>query len=249
TGLTHDRPAASLAFQWTSNPGEFFNVERSLNLERDSWELLANRMPAVTGAAETSFVVENLAVEGRAFYRIVRAGAPPILEEGFEGEVTGWIAGEGTVPFPNGAGTRWEVGLPTTGPGAARTGQNVYGTGLASDYEDLANLTLRSPLIDLTGKLSAELSFWYFLEAGDQEGGVVEFLDGDDPTVILTQTGLLPSTPGGWEERVVDLKKAGENGELSLLGSRFYIQFHFLSDDRSADNGAGLFIDDVVIDD
>lgn len=248
TGLTYDRPAGSLALHWSSNPGEFFNVERSLSLERDSWELLANRMPAME-AEESSFVVENLTSERKAFYRIVRASAPPLLEEGFEGEVTGWTTGEGTVPFPNGAATRWEVGVPTSGPGEARTGQNVYGTGLDSDYEDLANLTLRSPLIDLTGKLSAELSFWYFMEAGDQEGGVVEFLDGDDPTVILTQTGLLPSTPGGWEERVFDLKKAGENGELSLLGSRFYVQFHFLSDDRSADNGAGLFIDDVVVDD
>lgn len=61
--------------------------------------------------------------------------------DGFEGGQGGW-ATTGNIG--------WEVGAPTSGPGAAAEGANVAATVLDGNYPNYAGGTLTSPVIDLT---------------------------------------------------------------------------------------------------
>jgi hypothetical protein len=64
------------------------------------------------------------------------------------------------------------LGTPESGPEAAHSGENVFGTDLDGSYAPGALLSLRSPVIDLEGQGRPRLRFWYFIDATEgAEGG------------------------------------------------------------------------------
>ena len=70
----------------------------------------------------------------------------------FEAGGEGWTHG--------GDEDNWELGVPTTGPGKAFSGDNVYATGLGVDFEPFTDSYLHSPIIDLSDKkVQATLEF------------------------------------------------------------------------------------------
>ncbi len=234
--------AGAVALTWTSFVGAFYDVEISNTLAAGSWRPLLTDIPAAPDPAEvTSTMVSDL--EGGANYlRVVRVPTPALFEEDFENGLGDWTVS--LLPGGSETGTTWEAGVPANGPGAARSGQNAAGTGLAADYEDGSTVQLRTPVIDPLGASNLRLSFWYFLEATAAEGGQVRLLEINGDEIQRFEPPFIGGEEGNtteWTEaslRIPDLDPA----------RAFIIEFVFLSNvDGDPENGAGWFIDDVRV--
>ncbi len=236
----------TLLLRWNSHPVEFFPLEHSNSLTPGSWTLLAEALPAAAPPEErTEWIVSRRSPNAQEFYRIRRVPPPPILRAGFEDGEEPWLTETSDVPFPTVGETRFERGTPDSGPGTAHSGSKVMATRLSGIYDDLLNLTLTSLEIDLTAQRRATLSFWYTLEAGLAEGARLEFIEAEDPTVVLAQTDPLAPAER-WTRATYDLAEITGEGS-AVTGKRFRLRFRFLADDNSADNGAGFYLDDVLI--
>ena len=146
--------------------------------------------------------------------------------EGFELGLADWAVDKGT----------WQVGVPTSGPGAAYTGTNCAATVLAGNYQANMDTRLISPSLTLpTAGTSPALRFngWFRFASGDQ--GVVEIkaASANSWTPLYTNSGI----SSGWTYPFIDLSSYG--------GETVQIAFHAISDSGSVD--AGWYIDNVTI--
>ena len=135
----------------------------------------------------------------------------------------------------------WELGQPRARElMVAHSGVQAYGTDLDAPYADGATIALRSPVIDLTGELRPELSFWYFVDVTEgQEGVQVNYLD-EAGTVLVGIDEIFWTKTDGWtlyEETIPEVAR----------GRKIMIEWLFRSDGESP-NGQGFFLDDVMID-
>ena len=243
TEIDYDSVVNEANITWSTLPGAFYDIEISPDLTPGSWQtsmaaVAADGDPAVT----TSASVQGWGDASMHFLRVVRVPAPPLLGTSFEDGATDWTVSL----FPGGVetGTTWEIGSPTNGPGAARTGDNVAGTGLTADYEDGTTIQLRSPVIDpagFTGTLN--LNFWYYLDTIDGEGGQLGILEANGDLI----QDLEPLFTGGEEGNTAEWTEF--NIKLPTLepARPFIVQFQFLSAGGGDPNGAGWFIDDVRV--
>jgi bacillopeptidase F len=150
----------------------------------------------------------------------------------FESGVGGWTH--------SGTGDEWELGTPTNGPAAAHSGANLWATDLDSNYESSSNYSLVSPVIDLTGKACAALTFWhwYEIETSWDKGFVEISRDGGATWVQLANYSH--STNGkSWSQAVIGLN--------SYVGGPVQIRFRLTSD--SSVNKQGWYVDDVRVTD
>ena len=233
----------ALTVGWQSNSGEFFAVDRSRDLS--VWEEVTASMAAASEGDETLLVLDGVSQASATFYRVRRGERPAFLEAGFEDDAAGWSAGVSDNPFPNGGVTVFELGAPTTGPAAPHSGSQVYGAGLSSTYDEDLNITLISPVIDLTNERRATLTFWYVLGSGDGEGARLEIIDEDNPEVTLVQTDVFEVVED-WTLAEFDLARFGST-DLSLVGKRIRLRFQFLTDSSPDNNGTGFYLDDVLV--
>lgn len=155
-------------------------------------------------------------------------------------------------------GDVWEWGSPTTGPGDAHSGVNVWATVLDGNYPNSADATLDIPAITLSAsKPYAMMSFWhyYYIETNYDGGNVKISTDGGMTWDILTPVGGYDGTarsgnagiPGEpcftgynndfWQQEMFDLS--------AYAGNTVMIRFHFGSD--GSVYRAGWYIDDVRI--
>ncbi|HIL69676.1 MAG TPA: hypothetical protein EYG38_07490, partial [Verrucomicrobia bacterium] len=208
-------------------------VQSNTALVTGSWTDQSN---VTTQDLGDSLFTATITVNGSPFfYRVGAVPPPPIYFDDFETGGSGWTH--------SGNGDNWELGSPTTGPGQAFSGTNVYATGLSSNFATFADTFLISPVIDLTDFNQASLAFWEFRNmdppAGDLffHGAEVSVLDADTMGVlqILSTEG---GTTNGWEQRTNRLG-------IDSLGRRIRLQFHFFADDFNLSEG--WFIDDVAI--
>jgi subtilisin family serine protease/bacillopeptidase F (M6 metalloprotease family) len=158
-------------------------------------------------------------------------------------------------------GDVWEWGTPTSGPGAANSGVNVWATVLDGTYPNSANATLDIPPITLAAsKPYAMLSIWHWYEI---EGAYTRY-DGGNVKVSadggMTWTVI---TPLGGYDGTASTSNAGIPGELCFsgyddmfwqkelfdltpyVGSDVIVRFHFGSD--GSVYKAGWYVDDVMI--
>ena len=159
---------------------------------------------------------------------------PPgaIFQDDFESGAPGWTHG--------GNGDNWELGKPTTGPGSAVSGENVYATGLDSDFAPSSNSFLLSPAIDLTGLNRASLSFWEFRNVFPNlvfHGTTVNVLDAET-NEFLGEIMRSASPTAGWEQQRLRLPP-------NALNKSVFLEFVLYSD--PFDLSEGWFIDDVVV--
>ena len=149
-------------------------------------------------------------------------------------------------PFVDSGNTNWELGTPTNvGPAEAHSGSNAYGTTLTGNYQPLANITLTSPVVDLTGVERATLKLWHFVETGAAEGGQIRVVN-EAGDAVLAVSEVYTGSSNGWQELSFSLLRFGESQE-SVLGQKVRFEFRFISDDSAADDGAGWYIDDLII--
>jgi subtilisin family serine protease len=156
--------------------------------------------------------------------------------------------------FTPGGGV-WEWGAPTSGPGGAHSGMNVWATVLGGTYPSNSNATLDLPAIMIAAdRPYAVLSFWhwYNMENRYDGGNVKVSTDGGATFQVITpargyddvaNSGNkgIPGEPcftnvkEYWQEDTFDLS--------AFAGQSVIIRFHFGSD--SSVNRSGWYIDDV----
>lgn len=135
----------------------------------------------------------------------------------------------------------WQWGAPTSGPGAAHSGTNVWATNLAGDYDNNENGYLVSPPIDLTPLQGqpVKVSWWHWLmtESSYDYADVEVSKDGGVNWLVIygPTSGWLDST---WREYEVIL-------DSSYAVSNFKIAFNLRSD--SVFVFPGFYVDDIAI--
>ena len=158
-------------------------------------------------------------------------------------------------------GDVWEWGAPTSGPGGANSGSNLWATVLGGSYPTYADATLDVPVITLAAsKPYAMLSFWHWYDFEGNytrydAGNVKVSTDGGATWLVVTPVGGYDGTAGSgnagiagepcfggtynkfWQEELFDLS--------AYTGNEVMIRFHFGSD--GSVNYSGWYLDDVMV--
>lgn len=156
----------------------------------------------------------------------------------FEGPDMGWT--------PAGAGpTLWEQGTPNfvSPPYAwitnAASGTDCWGTDLDYSYLRDTDITLTSPVIDLSGATSATLEWMERRDIDDTtDEGMTYVIDVDAGTTHLVHSAAGPDG-GEWTQVSVSVPS-------SAMGGMIQVQFR-LKDDGISSAWGGLHIDDVQV--
>ena len=215
----------------------FANREVVIYSTADIGAAWSNLDVAINDLGDSLFDTVFPAPASAGFYKIGALAPPPIFFDDFESGAPGWTTDVSL------GGTEWELGVPTTGPGQAFSGNNVYATGLSEDFLINTTTFLLSPVIDLTDYSRATLSFWEFrnmdppVEQQFFHGARVSVLDADTllPLQVLS---TLAGTTNGWEQRADRLAP-------DAVGRRIILEFTFFADEFFPNEG--WFIDDVSL--
>lgn len=175
-----------------------------------------------------------------------------VFQDNMENGINGWAHG--------GSGDNWQLGTPTSGPGYAYSGSNVWATNLSGNYGiNYMNAWLVSPSIDLSGVRESQLEFqhYYYTET-NYDGGIVEASSdngnswtqivpvGEYPLILASgfgnPLGSVPAYSGysgnGWHKAVFDISAYDGNNNLK-------IRYRF-GTDLSVNGYPGWYIDDVA---
>jgi len=158
--------------------------------------------------------------------------SPPVVySQDFE-------AGDGG--FSPGGTTSWAWGTPTSGPGSAHSGANVWATNLTGNYGNNENGYTQSPDIDLSAYAGQDLfvTWWQWLQTESlfDVAGVEVSNDGGINWATVYQAG--GNVDLAWRQRGVVLDPA-------YAVSNFRIRFRLRSD-RSV-TYPGYYLDDLTI--
>lgn len=136
----------------------------------------------------------------------------------------------------------WEWGTPITWPSAAASGLKCWGTDLDGDYEDNANMTLLSPIINLTylpDGMPVNIQWmqaWHLESSWYDPVSVQYTIDGGSTwTDIWVHSGSTTQAP--WQRLSQDISAAaGKNIQIRwLFSTDFSIVY------------SGIYIDDIII--
>lgn len=221
---------------WASSPAQAYGLSVSDNLT--DWTEVATGIVGSQTDGVTSYTATAESLVGQKFYRVFVSGAAPALNEGFENGASGWTTSSGEDHVGDVA---WEVGEPTNGPGAAKSGTNAAGTDLDANYTEGTWVIYTSPEVNLGSAINPQLSFSYFLGVEAGAAGRVSIIGTDGNPLYdpgeADELFFFENTEG-WQDVTFDLAEIG--------GARkFNVQFEFRA---PAGTGAGFFIDDVLID-
>lgn len=197
----------------------------------------------------------------------------PYGPEAFD-DPAGWSASVPVPPARPAPTASWQWGAPTSGPGVAASGTNVWATNLSGNYANNACSGLMSPPIDLTNATSASVSFkhWRHFELLSSlgtayDGGIIMVTPDDSRTLnVVTATGYNASNVPGttlrtcWNAAPTTVRGyagplgtalpppvyATSSASLSAyLGQTVRVVFAFGSD--SIGQRAGWYVDDVAL--
>lgn len=145
----------------------------------------------------------------------------------------------------------WEWGEPTSGPGYAYHGDNVWATALDGDYPSRIDCALYTPYYTISD-ISAYLSFYHWYQTQEADGGNISISSDGGWTweLAVPDSGYaannligLDGEPGfsgitqNWKYCHIDLS--------GYIGETIIIKFRFGSDNYG--NGDGWYIDGVVL--
>lgn len=157
----------------------------------------------------------------------VLSGLQPGWSSDLEAEPFGWQHGGNADP--------WQWGAPTSGPGAAHSGSNLWATNLSGNYNNAMNAYLALPPIDLTGSTGAILRYqqWFEFENNYDHGEVWVIDQAGTQTKLTDVTGA----SGGW--------RSGQANLSPWAGQRIFVLFNARSD--SSVTKAGWYLDDLAL--
>ena len=212
-------------------PGREHVIQRKANLSDETWVDQADVSFSEPVGREITATF-NRSAGPASFYRAAIVLPKAIYLEDFESGAEGWEHG--------GTEDNWELGTPVNGPGSAFSGENVYATGLDSDYAPGTDSFLVSPEIDLTGVNVATLVFQEFRDVDQNpvfHNVVVNVLDSDTLEVIeeLSRRG---GSTSKWKEVSFPLGQDSLNRKVRL-------EFRLSSDQFSPRQG--WYLDDITI--
>ncbi|OMC87550.1 peptidase S8 [Viridibacillus arenosi] len=171
----------------------------------------------------------NNEVNSEEYVVQVKPGITVGYFENLEKQPTGWTS------FGN--KNSWEWGTPTSGPGKAASGEKVYATNLAGNYDSQMNATLVMPPVDLPqGHSYLQFKQWHNFEESTSGrawdyGHVFVSTDREEWTQVM----MVQGASNGWKNAEVDLS--------AYAGQRIYIGFNAFSD--GSVNKEGWYIDDI----
>ncbi|MCD8510593.1 MAG: S8 family serine peptidase [Bacillus sp. (in: Bacteria)] len=162
----------------------------------------------------------------------VSAGAPNIeviFHTDFDADDGGFTTG--------GANNSWQWGTPTSGPGEAFVGENLWATNLSGSYNNNEDSWIMSPEIDLSSDLAtAELTFSYWQNIENNwDFGYVEVTTDGGATwdTLASYTNIFQF----WQTDSISLN--------AYIGET--IQFRFALDTDGSVVRVGWYIDDVYV--
>ncbi len=232
----------TLVFKWKGFTDEVYSVVHSDDPAANPDPSVWPAWPGLQGLSAESPLNRHAVGRppgSRRFFALVAEPAPPVFYDDLESGPGDWVA---IVNDPEGA-TNWELGTPaaSTGPlTGADDSTNAWSTNLGN-YGPESDISLRSPVIDLTGIEAAVLSFAAYRDA-DVEGDRAEisFLDGQGLSplgrIFELEMGTIDSDFVRQEIEVVP----------EALGQRIIIEFRFISD-STPDAYSGLTVDNVMV--
>ena len=227
----------AIAVTWEGLSSHTYALERTVgDLTVSNWVAVASNL----GATASNTYTDTAPVGVWAAYRVLDEGVIELFSDDFDGADMGWTAEtDGT--------TSWQLGTPTLGPGAAQSPPNSYVTNLGGDYGSNADVSLISPVIDLSAVGSALLSFDHYMDFEpfvDPFGDYAEVYVRDDaggeipalaaPIARYEPQDLSPD----WEAVLISLP-------AQAVGRTIKIEFRFVSD--SGTEFTGWYIDNVGI--
>lgn len=233
-----------LEISWDSEAGNLYDLlsETPDNLSAtnppEDWVAFADQVMIAATPPRNSLTIPLPGDPERYF--AIRCYPPPpvdVFVDNFESGQGGWMI------VTDGPGaTEWELGVPDPtvigGPPAAGDGDAVFGTDLDSSYEEDTLTSLRSPAIDLSGVVSAEVSYlqWRDIEM-TFDFGILRVLDASDLSqelAVLVDT--VEGTSSDWEEESHSLP-------AEALGKTVIFEFVLDSDDFNTSPQAGWYLD------
>jgi hypothetical protein len=143
--------------------------------------------------------------------------------------------------FTTSGTTSWEWGAPTSGPGNAHSGVNVWATNLSDDYDDDEDGYTISPGIDLSSYAGQVpiLTWWQWLQTEHgYDFASVEVSRDDGATWTPVYGEVSGNVDTAWTRHSVAL-------DPTYAVSNFRVRFHFRSD--GSVTYPGYYVDDVGI--
>lgn len=140
----------------------------------------------------------------------------------------------------SGTASSWAWGAPTTGPGAAHSGANVWATNLTGNYNASEGSYITSPVIDLSAYAGQvpTIAFWHWMdsESNSYDWSAVEVTNNGGATwnTVYEKFGDVLA----WTYKTVAL-------DPSYAVSNFQFRF-FMRSDTSLQY-AGWYIDDIAV--
>ncbi len=253
-GLDVQNVNGQLEFSWVSSPGKRYNLrsvtDPSSSAPKD-WPIYDGQTD-IRATPDINSLTVPLSADLERFFVVEEFPAPPVtvLAENFDDADPGWTTGfDGADTLMN---TVWQLGDPTggaaSGPTAANSAPNCYGTNLSANYGLSSNTWLRSPSIDLTSAVGATLTFQHWVDIDDfvpEEAGTLRVLDasvlpGTVTELAVVEASITGINLDGWAEFSAELPAAA-------IGQLISLEFVFVSDDDGDFDSSGWYIDDVLI--
>lgn len=233
-----------LVLSWRSKPGKRYNLRSSTDLSGDptTWPVFAN-LENLTATPDKNTLTIDLPLDPQRYFVIEEFQPPPVTYylTGFEEGSEGWTS----LINDQQAATTWELGTPSASTGpltGANDSEYAWSTNLG-DYGPNSNISLRSPIIDLSSATDAELSFKVYRDAdGLGDTAAVRFLRASDLLLLSDEVPIeMDVFDSGWTTIRIPLPP-------DSAGTAIIIEWNFISDD-TLDAFSGLSLDDVIVSD
>ena len=149
--------------------------------------------------------------------------------EGWESGLGDWSVDLGT----------WEIGTPTSGPGAAyNESSQCAATVLKGNYHSTVSSRLTSPFFTVPAAAqNPRLRFWHWYNIASNDYGVVQIKAAGESEWTEISAHYTSTSSGVWTRPYLDL--------TAYAGQNVQIAFYFYA--RSLYESAGWYIDDVTI--
>lgn len=223
-----------MVITWDGGPSNStYTVSRS-EVDLENWLVIATGLDALV-------YTDEMASADFAYYKVETLEGPPPPAVYFQDDLeTGGVPGwSNTVDM---SGTDWEIGTPSNvGPTGANSGDLTYGTNIDGDYTFLADVSLFTPVIDLTTATNASLSFAHWFQGdgiGDFYRVLVKDATGATNLMVSPLIGHSNVEQTTWTNLTAELP-------ADVLGQEIRLEFRFDSD--FFDEAAGWYIDDIVV--